>query len=249
MRGPRGIFVITAATVGLGVLAVPVASAELVAEPRVLYEVSETSGRIAIDSSQFHNDGNMLGGVGRQPGAYVFHPVTDDGKFDRIRVPSNASFNPGRAPFSYGATIKVGVDALWLHHEMAVVRHGDTDTPGGDYKLELDKNRSGIVNAECAIHDGDGDGSAYAISRGTHATLADGEWHTVTCARVDVNTVSLTIDGHVKEVGAVGALGAIRSEDPFLLGVQPYANKPELRFREQFHGLMTDVHLTVYKKF
>lgn len=232
----------TALTVGAPVAEEPVE--EPAEEYRFLFQVTETEGDTAWDSSEYENHGTLKGEVSRRNGTYRFHPLTKGSKFDRIRVPSDPAFNPGSAPFSYGARVKVRPDATWSHSEMALMRHGDSDTPGGDYKLELQRSKSGEVDALCAIHDGDG-GAMYIQGNGPLETLDDGEWHTIECARVDEDTVSLTIDGNkpLQKDGEV--LGSIDSEDPLLFGAQPFGNRPDLRFREQLHGALDDIYMTV----
>ena len=212
---------------------------------RVRYEARESDGDVAVDSSTFENDGRLWGQVSRRNGSYRFHPLNGRVIYDRIRTATDPSFNPRSKPFSYGARIKVQPDATWSHSEMAVIRHGDTDTPGGDYKLEIEKRKSGIVVAFCAIHDGDG-GSSYVEGRGSLETLADGGWHRITCVRVDEDTVALVVDDHVVTKDLAEPMGAIRgNKDPLFIGCQPFANRPELKFREQFVGAMDDIHVTV----
>jgi hypothetical protein len=215
-----------------------------VEEQRVVYDATETSGD-AVDHSGYGNDGALRGGTTRRDGAYRFHPHARDGHYDRIVAPSAASLNPGTSPFSYGARLKVRPDATWsASSQMAVLRHGDLDTPGGDFKLELKKLQDGHVDAICEMHDGAG-GSGYIQGRAPLTTLADGAWHEVTCARVDATTMALVIDGQSTEHPLSGDFGEVVNDDAFLIGCQPFANRPELHFREQFNGALDDIHLTV----
>ena len=217
---------------------------DLVEEHRVLYEATETDGTIAVDSSTFGNVGELKGQVSRRDGSYRFHPLREKGIYDRIRAAPDPAFNPRSRPFSYGARIKVGPDAVWSHNEMSIMRHGDTDTPGGDYKLEIAKRKEGKVTAFCAMHDGVG-GLAYVQGTGALETLDDGAWHQITC-KLDEDSVALVIDDHVYEKELTESLGSIRSRDPLLIGAQPFAARPDLKFREQFHGAMDDIHVTVF---
>src|SRR5688500_15686901 len=159
-------FPVVAMAVALQLASVTSASAEeeptpdLVEKHRVFYGATETEGALAVDASSFGNDGELKGQVSRRDGTYRFHPLKRQGIYDRIRAAPDPSFNPRSKPFSYGARIKVDPDAVWSHSEMAIIRHGDTDTPGGDYKLEIAKRKAGNVAAFCAIHDGVG-GLAY----------------------------------------------------------------------------------------
>ena len=199
---------------------------------------------MAIDASGHHNQGHLRGGVTRRHGAYKFHPLSEGNHlFDRIRTPSDPSLNPGSAPFRYGARVKVAPRAEWSHGEMAVLRHGDSDTAGGDYKIELLKQTSGAVTAFCVMHDGDGDGSGYVRGRGRLETIADGHWHTITCSRVDRDTVTLRIDGDVTQRTTSGNLGALVSDDPLLIGFQHQADG--IQGREQFVGFMDNIHVSV----
>ena len=218
---------------------------ESVAEFRVGYAATEGEGFIAVDSSAYANHGKLLGGVTRKRGVYRFHPVTRDGRYDRIRAPYDPSLSPGSSPFSYGARVKVRPDATWSHREMALVRLGDSDTPGGDYKLELRKLKDGTVDALCEMHDGAG-GSGYLQDDAGLETIDDGKWHKIACARVDEDTMRLTIDGNSKDAQLEQGFGAIASErDPLLIGCQPFAIRPDLRFREQLHGAIDDIFVVV----
>ena len=239
-------FLATATGAALALVGVTPAVAEPVEELVVRYDVTETDGNMAVDSSAFGNDGRLRGGVTRRNGAYRFHPSTRFGRYDRIVAPSDASMNPGSAPFSYGARVKVRPNAKWSDTEMALIRHGDADTPGGDYKLELRRHENGVVDALCEMSDRDRDGHGFVLGNG-RTTINDGRWHTISCARVDEDTVSVTVDGRSKERPTTGNLGSIVGDDPFLLGCQPAEFAPR-RWREQLHGAMDDIYLTVLRE-
>ena len=224
-------------------LLAPAAAAGGGSDDRVRYTASEDGGTLAIDESGHDNDGHLQGGVTRFHGGYRFHPVSEgDRRYDRIRTPSDPSLNPGSAPFTYGARVKVFPTAEWSHSEMAVLRHGDSDTPGGDYKIELVKKASGAVTAFCAMHDGDG-GTGYVRGRGRLETIADGRWHTITCSRIDNDTVSISIGGDETQRETSGQLGALVSDDPLLIGF--HYKRDGIHGREQFVGLMDDLHVSV----
>ncbi|MDQ3103999.1 MAG: LamG domain-containing protein, partial [Actinomycetota bacterium] len=215
------------------------ASAPTGATPRVLFRAAEDSGRIAVDSSALGNDGRLLSNVSRVGGAYRFHPGVPR---DRIRVKSHPSLNPGSEPFSYGAAVRVLPGAVWEHRGMAVVRHGDKDTPGGDYKLQLWRTSPDTAAAFCAMHDGSG-GSGFVQGDGRLTTIDDGQWHTITCSRdPSAQTVSLTIDGFTVS-RPDNDLGSIVGYDPLLIGTQPRNNG--IGTREQFVGRMDNIRLAV----
>jgi hypothetical protein len=208
---------------------------------RLSYTVpASESGNVAVDSSDQHNDGVLKGGVTRRHGAYKFHPLTADGKFDRIVAPDDPSLSPGTSPFTYSVGVKVKPDAVWENSEMAILRHGDSETAGGDYKMELHKSLTGVVSAECVMHDDDAHGSGYVRGTG-EITINDGHWHTITCGRVSVDTVSLTIDGHTTTRTTHGSLANIVESVPLLIGCQNQGRGK----KEQFVGKMDDITLTV----
>lgn len=209
-------------------------------ETRLRFTASE-SGRFAVDRSAFHNDGVLRGGVGRVKGTYRFGSGYPH---DRITAAHHSSLNPGRRAFSYGVEVRVPANAVWAHDEMSVIRHGDSETAGGDYKLQLVQTDRGTVSAVCAMHDGRG-GSGYVRGPGDLETVDDGRWHTITCARQPADgTVSLTIDDHTRTRRA-SLSGSIVGYEPLLLGVQLRNTRPG--FREQFVGRMDDVTIAVYE--
>lgn len=231
------------AAVALALL-VPLPATAQTTDVRVSYtDPKSETGRDAVDQSSYHNDGRLRGGVTRVDGTYRFHRLALNHKYDRIQAPNTASLNPGLSLFSYGARLKVSRHAAWRNSEMAVIRHGDSDVPGGDYKMELRKTPTGIVTAFCVIHDDDKVGVGYVRGRGGLKTIADGKWHTITCARVDTNMVSLTIDGHTVERPTTGDLGNVEGNVPLLIGCQKQADG--VRFREQFVGWMDNMNVTV----
>lgn len=211
--------------------------------PHLLYTASPREhGHVAVDRSPFTNNGRLRGGVNRRDGAYHFHPRSrGNHHFDRITAPNSRSLNPGLHVFTYGLRLRVKPGAEWMNHEMAVIRKGDFDTPGGDYKMEIGRTETGKVWADCVMHDLDGKGHGYVRYKAYGVTLNDGAWHTVTCARVDRHHVSITIDQLTKTTRTV-ALGRIKGKDALMLGCQFQSGT---RKREQFVGWMDRVTITV----
>jgi hypothetical protein len=208
---------------------------------RLSYGVPATEqGDVAIDSSGYLNNGVLRGGVTRVNGAYKFHRLSADGRYDRIHAPNSASLNPGTSPFTYSVRLKVKPDAEWHNSEMAILRHGDSDMPGGDYKMELAKIVNGVVTADCVMHDNDGQGAGYV--RGTGGiTINDGHWHTIACSRASSNTVSLTVDGRIAVRTTHGDLGSVKGPVPLLIGCQHQGGGK----KEPFVGKMDDITITV----
>ena len=206
---------------------------------RVLLRASEPSGTVAVDSSSFHNDGVLKGGVGRLDGAYRFHHGYPH---DRISVEAAPSLNPRSQPFSYSVSVRVPPEAIWQNNEMAVMRHGDSETAGGDYKMELQLSNRGTVTAMCGMHDGAG-GSGFVQGDGQLTTIGDAQWHRLTCSRDPVaGTVSLTVDD-VTVTRPDNNLGSIIGSDPLLIGAQP--RRGGVGLREQFAGRMDNLQMPV----
>jgi Laminin G domain len=226
-------------------LVVPTPATAEVTDVRLSYQVpSDEVGNVAIDGSTHANDGVLRGGVSRGVGVYKFHRVSRDHRYDRITAPDDPSLSPGLAPFTFSVRLKVSPDAEWSHSEMAVLRHGDSDTPGGDYKMELRKSRyTGVVSAECVMHDDDGAGAGYIRGRGTLASIADGHWHTIACSRVDAHNVSLSVDDDTTQRPVRGDLGNIVGQAHLMIGCQLGADL--IHKREQFVGKLDNITLTV----
>jgi hypothetical protein len=228
---------------GLALL-VPVPAVGQTTDVRVLYDAPKSEvGHDAIDQSTNGNDGHLRGGVTRVHGVYQFHRLALDHKYDRIRAANSVSLNPGLSMFTYSVRLKVEPNAAWRHTEMAVIRHGDSDVAGGDYKMELRKTPAGIVTAFCVIHDDDEVGVGYVRGRGGLKTIADGNWHTIACSRVAVDMVALTIDGHTVQRPTTGDLGNVEGNVPLLIGCQMTGDG--VHMREQFVGQMDDITVTV----
>ena len=227
----------------MAALIAPAPSGATVVDTRLSYTADDDTGMHAIDQSPNGNDGRMHGGLTRVHGVYKFHRLSRDNKFDRIIAPNSPSLNPGTGAFTYSVRLKVSPNAEWSHTEMAVLRHGDSDEPGGDYKLELVKLPTGRVAAFCVIHDDDGSGAGFVQGRGGMKTIADDKWHTVACSRVDADTVSLRVDDNVVEKPVRGDLNNVEGDVPLMVGCQFAANGPKLR--EQFVGKMDNISITL----
>jgi len=214
-------------------------------DTRLSYQVlAGEAGSVAVDGSGYSNHGVLRGGVSRAHGAYKFHRLSRDDRYDRIRAPKDPSLSPGVAPFTYSVRLKVSPEAEWSHSEMAVLRHGDSDSPGGDYKMELRKNPyTGLVSAFCVMHDDDGEGAGYVLGPGPLQTIADGRWHTIACSRLTADTVALSVDGHTTVRATHGDLGNVVGMVRLLIGCQLTGDG--LRKREQFVGKMDDIIITV----
>ncbi len=218
---------------------ITVTAAAASADDRLVYHADETGGDVAVDASSYHNDGVLRGRVARDRGAYRFHYKR--GVYDRIVASDSASLDPDDSPFAYSARVRVPVDARWGGvHQMTIVHRSDTHQPGGGYKMELELTDRGAAAVMCHIWDG-GNGSGFIQGTGGLDTIADGTWHRLVCARVDADTVSLTVDGHTATRETTGGLGVVKSDRRLVLGAQP---KGKSSYSEQFVGRMGNVRIS-----
>lgn len=211
--------------------------------PHVYYTAppSETGTRV-IDESGFAVDGTLRGGAYRDAGAYVFRR-SSDGNYDRITAPNGPSLEPGEQPFSFGAKIKVAPHGHL--GQMAIIRHGDGDTPGGGgwYKMELSKKLStSATSVACSIHD---NATGFGYIRGTGGVnLRDGDWHTVKCTKVSPTLLALNIDGHrVTKVIQDPVNDVSGTSANLLIGVQ--VGQGQTPFGDQFVGRMDNIRLAI----
>lgn len=235
----NGISKVVLTLAAAGVL-VPVSAQAQSVQTQLSYQVlpGET-GQVAIDSSGFGNNGTLRGGVTRKYGVYRFYSLAKDPRHGRISTPNAPSLNPGTNPFTYSARIKVEPDAVWQDHQMSVLRHGDSETPGGNYKMELVKNSSGVVSVACAMHGADGHGAGY-VQGSTGIVINDGHWHIVACSRISAETVMLTVDDRSVQRTSQG-IGDLTGESRFLIGCQHQSGTKV----DQFVGRLDDITLVV----
>lgn len=148
-----------------------------------LWHMDETSGGVMNDASGSENDGVLEDVVFASPGsdgtggAYAFN-----GTSSRVLIDDAPSLNPGSANFTMTA-----------HVRFTVVPTGSA----GDYDLIRKKGqgrmyRMEIWNTGQAFCTFKGSTAAKSVRKGPN--LADGRWHTITCAKTS-NVITLTVDG------------------------------------------------------
>jgi hypothetical protein len=121
-----------------------------------------------------------------------------------VAVPDTASLDPGEG--AYAVTIRFRTESSPSN----IVQKGQRASGGGYWKIDQDDGR-----LRCLFLDATGHGvSAYSTSR-----IADGAWHTATCART-ADTVTLDLDGE-REATTPGTTGAIANGWPLTIGGKP----------------------------
>jgi hypothetical protein len=139
-----------------------------------------------------------------------------NGKTSLVSVPDSASLDPGTANLTITAHIRFSVVPSVTTGDYDLIRKGLSGTVGGDWKMEIFPPTSGprIGTAYCFFQDAK---RLTASIRDTR-NLADGKWHTVTCAKT-ATQIRLVVDGviHAKSV----RLGSISNSQPVALGAKP----------------------------
>jgi hypothetical protein len=191
------------------------------ATPVAVWHMDETSGTTMVDAAG-DNDGVLhsvtLGVTGKSGTAYGF-----DGKSSYVSVPSDASLNPGTANVTI--TVSLKTTSLPSSADWDLVRKGDYKTPGGEWKVELQPEGQ----ASCGFKGS----SSYRFLQAGPETLADGEWHTVTCTKT-TSAIKLTVDGQTYSKS--GKVGSISNTQPIVIGAYPG--------KEFFKGTLDEVSIT-----
>ncbi len=209
---PRTLAVLSAGTaLVVAGLTAPAAAAG----PRASWQMNEAAGAtVMVDSSGHGLDGT----IGAQVQTHVssagrtgyFFSHTTNGKADPadpqrlVTVPNNALLNPGSGDYSVTITTRFSPSANYRN----LMQKGQTGTPGGFFKLEVD--RGGVT---CLFRGSSGSG---AVGTGM---INDSAWHTLTCART-AGAVTMTVDGRQTARRSV-VTGTISNSMPLAIGGKP----------------------------
>jgi hypothetical protein len=137
--------------------------------------------------------------------------------------------NPGKAPFSYGATV------LMTPSETSkganVVQKGFS-VHGSQFKLQVDGHEG---YPTCVVV---GTKSQTIYVAQSSRTVADGQWHHIVCSRSNT-LLTIAIDGAVTGQQAVPASLSIENDNPLCIG-----GKGTSANNDQFAGAVDDVFVT-----
>ena len=189
------------------------------------WKMDEPAGSTTmLDSTANHNNGTLTNVKAGQPGVnstgYSFTPSA------YVTVPSSGSLNSGYRDISI--TLHFKTSSLPSTGDFDLLRKGAS--PGGsEYKIEL--LQSGQIN--CSFHGSNGVGVQSSGS-----SLANGAWHTITCARTDWRTATLTV-GSSHYTHTNGPIGSIAPSQNLYLGANPLAGN------DYYNGNLDDVSIRV----
>lgn len=156
--------------------------------------------------------------------------------------------NPGPEPFSFGADVKVdGESELTLNGGgMNIVQKGLIDTPGGQWKLQID-SAARPARPACLVREG---GTRItATARGVD--VADNVWHSIECKK-DADDLSIWIDDVQR--GSMPLSGiSVSTARPVTVGAKwlpgdPDPNNPQRTLgpiNDQFHGALDNVFFSL----
>jgi hypothetical protein len=147
-----------------------------------------------------------------------------------VQVPSSAELNPGYASFEYGVRLRL---APWQTSDgQNLLQKGRWSTPGGQWKLQVD-NSAGRPSCRVA---GELDGVDYSEKVVSEVSVADDEWHTVTCRRTQTE-LKILVDGVNRGETRMPAV-RLSSEAPVTVGAKGLGDN-----NDQFQGVLDDVFM------
>lgn len=143
--------------------------------------------------------------------------LTDDDRLD-----------PKEQDFVFGARVRLAADETDIGSN--VVQKGRYESPGGQWKLQVDGSDG---HPSCVLQ-GEVDGERESVKLEASRSVADDAWHLVTCG-LEGNLLTITVDEDIKTVEA--EVGTISNAEPMRIG----ASGPKSS-DDQFHGDIDDVH-------
>ena len=200
-----------------------------------LWHMDEAAGTGTMADSVGSNTGtwqNITAGVAGDPGISGSTAYQFNGTSSRVIVAAPASsLDPGATSFKYTAHVKFSVRPPSGDYD--IIRKGSPSNTGGFYKMELITTHSGTqTQAHCSMLGSQGKSGHFIAG----PDLADGKWHTITCAKTDTG-VTLTVDG--TQVGSVTAtIGSIGNSKKLTLGSNPGGG-------DWFNGTMDEVSVSI----
>jgi hypothetical protein len=137
---------------------------------------------------------------------------------------SRTAFNPARAEFAVGVTLKAHAVPAFGGYSPNVVQKGLFDDRG-QWKMELIHKRSGTV-ARCRFS---GTAGHHSVIDRTRTRLNDQRWHNVICWRT-TSQLGIRVDGATTHLN--GTVGTIANHRPLRVAAKTYTSG----ITDQFQG-------------
>jgi Laminin G domain len=173
------------------------------------WNMNESPGaKVLVDSGPHHLNGTIGTSITLNGAYHTFPHVTrgTGGTVDpqHLDLIFSSMLNPGTSDFIVTVLLKIPNVAASLGN---VMQKGQTGTPGGFWKLQLDGGQGRIL---CEFVSPTGSGGIRSKQ-----IIADNHWHTVTCER-NATSVSTTVDGVTTRINH--AVGNISNTQPLSIG-------------------------------
>ena len=168
------------------------------------WELNETSGTIAADSSGYGHHGSSFD-VGLDGQAYSFNGASSRVIVEDTSATAAGTLDPGASNFSFGVRLSMP-NPPGVGDTDDVLRKGLASTKGGNYKLEVKRTKKGATVGRCVVKD-----SARvraAIQSQPKLDLAGTGFNTVTCTKTTTG-VSIQVNSAVPRTRTVTRLGSV----------------------------------------
>jgi PKD repeat protein len=172
-----------------------------------LWHMDETSGTVMHDSVASHNGtlfNTQVGVPGFSGTAYSFN-----GSSSYVSVPTASDLNPGSSDITVTIHMKTTGTPPPPPDDWDLIRKGNYDTPGGEYKMEFQQSGE----ASCGFK-----GSANYAELIAGPALNNGQWHTIQCVKTS-SAIQLIVDGQTFSQAA--NVGTIANTEPVTIGSHP----------------------------
>jgi hypothetical protein len=157
-------------------------------------------------------------------------PDYGDPACPRVIIETSFAANPGTAPLRFGATVRLA--ATETSNGENVLQKGFSHGHS-QFKLQID----GSGGQPSCVLVGTSSPQIHAVMSGM--SVADGQWHTIECARIGT-ALTVLVDGTVAGRADVPAALSIVNTDRLRIG-----GKGTSANNDQFHGALDDVFVSI----
>lgn len=197
--------------------------------------VIDNSGKGHTGTVQAANGGEVLPVAGAD-GLGVQFPEVCTGSgcpLAVITAADAADLNPGTAPFTFGAKVRLTLNDLTADHGSNIVQKGLYNT--AQWKLQIDDAATG--KPSCVVRTANG---ANMIKVKSPVGVADGAWHKVSCQRTSSQLIIL-IDNVAQNSKPIPASYDISPVgEKVSIGAKSAGNN-----NDQYHGAIDDVYFNL----
>lgn len=148
-----------------------------------------------------------------------------------VELPDDDRLDPGSADFEFGAIVRLAPDETDVGSN--IMQKGRFSTPGGQWKLQVDGKQG---RPSCVVQ-GEADGDRTFILLEADQSIADNEWHRVSCTHAD-GSLTITVDEATKRMDA--EVGSVRNSAEVRIGASGPAATDD-----QFHGTIDELTFCV----